>query len=430
MAEEALNSQLTAATSERDASPFMKGSTRLTALIWGLVCLGLVMVTSASGGNAVDPESLQSAALRRGLWVCVGALAFLAGRSIDYRFWRRHNYAILAVGIIGLIAVLIPGIGSTVNGARRWIRFGSIVGVQPSEFAKIAICIWVAAYAERNARQMDTVLEGFAYPLGVIGVTSLLVLMEPDFGTSVLIGVIGTAVLVVSGTRILLVTLGGLALLPVAYQLVLGTPYRRERLMIFLNPWADPRDSGYQLIQSKIATGSGGLLGEGLGSGLQKMGFLPGARNDFIFAIIAEELGFVGGAIVILLFLWLLWEGFRVAMKATERFGFALAFGITFFIALQAAFNVAVVTGSVPPKGLSLPFVSAGGSSLFFTLFAAGILVKIAATAEKPPATETKAWYRDVPEYQHAAERAARWAGGVIAGVASSLRHEVKRWLK
>jgi len=430
MADEALDSQLARTSAEAGESPFMRGSTRLTALIWGLVCLGLVMVTSASGGNAVDTEGLRSAAMQRGLWVCVGTLAFLVGRSIDYRFWRRHNFAILGLAVLALIAVLIPGIGATVNGARRWIRIGSLVGVQPSEFAKIAVCIWVAAYAERNAKHMDTVWRGFALPLGVIGMTSLLVLFEPDFGTSVLIGVIATAVLVVCGTRILLVSLGGLALLPLAYQLVLGTPYRRERLMVFLNPWADPRDSGYQLIQSIIATGSGGIFGEGLGSGLQKMGFLPGARNDFIFAIIAEELGFVGGAVVILLFLWLLWEGFRVAMKASERFGFALAFGITFFIALQAAFNVAVVTGSVPPKGLSLPFVSAGGSSLFFTLFAAGILVNIAAASEEDSQAESKSWYRDVPDYQHAAERALQWAGGVVAGAASSLTHEVRTWMR
>lgn len=430
MAEEVLESQHAAqAPAETDMSPFMEGSTRLTALVWGLVCLGLVMVSSASG-DAMDPESLQAAVMHRGMWVCVSAVAFLAGRSIDYRFWRRHSYAILAAAIVALIAVLIPGIGSKVNAARRWIRFGSFASVQPSEFAKIAVCIWVAAYAERNAREMDTTMKGFAFPLAVVGITSLLVLLEPDFGTSVLIGVIGTAVLVVCGTRILLVTLGGLALLPVAYQLVLGTPYRRERLMVFLNPWADPRDSGYQLIQSKIATGSGGLLGEGLGSGLQKIGFLPGAHNDFIFAVIAEELGFVGGAIVLLLFLWLLWEGFRVAMKAPERFGFALAFGITFFVALQAAFNVAVVTGSVPPKGLSLPFVSAGGSSLFFSLFAAGILVNIAAETENPAAPEPRPWYRDVPDYQHTAERAVRWAGGVLAGAALSIGHEVKKWLE
>jgi len=383
-------------------SAWRRPSARLTALVWGLVCLGLVMVPSASGGSMSGPEAFSFAVMRRGLWVCVGLVAFAVGSGVNYQFWRRHSLAVLAVVLVGLVLVLVPGVGAKINGARRWIRFGSAVGVQPSEFAKIGLCVWLAAYAERNAARMPSFLGGFVLPFGVVGLVSLLVLLEPDFGTAFFIGVVGGLLLVVCGTRLWFVTLAAFAAMPVLYSLVWGAPYRRERLMVFLEPWRDPQGAGYQVIQSKIATGSGGLWGLGLGCGMQKCQFLPGATNDFIFSIIAEELGFLGAVAVILAFLWLLWEGLRVALRARDRFGFALASGLCWLLGLQAVLNIAVATGSLPPKGLSLPFVSAGGSSLFFSMFAAGVLVNIARSEELPGRWVLKPWHCDVPAYEHA----------------------------
>ena len=392
-----------------------RSSARLTALILGLVCVGLVMVASASGGGASGPQTFAYTAIRRGLWISIGLMAFCVGSAVDYHFWRRHSLAVLALVIGGLVLVLLPGVGAKVNGARRWIRFGSAVGVQPSEFAKIGLCIWLAAYAERNAARMRSFSAGFLLPLGVVGLTSLLVLLEPDFGTAIFIGAVGALLLLVCGTRLLFLTLAAVAALPLVYRLVLGAPYRMERLMVFLDPWKDPQGAGYQLIQSKIATGSGGLFGLGLGCGVQKSLFLPGAANDFIFSVIAEEVGFLGATALVLAMVWLVWEGLRVALRARDRFGFALAFGLCSMLGLQAAFNIAVATGSLPPKGLSLPFVSAGGSSLFFSMFAGGVLVNVALSTELPNRAALKPWHRDVPGYEHAFQGAlrqmGRWAG-------------------
>jgi len=380
------------------------------------------MVASASGGSASGAGDFQAALLRRALWVCIGTMAFLLGSEVNYQFWRRHSVAILALGLVGLILVLVPGIGAKVNGARRWIRFGSFFGVQPSEYAKVGLCIWLAAYVERNAEHMRSFCRGFLLPFGVLGLVALLVLLEPDFGTAVLAGLLGTVVLVACGSRLLYVACAGAAALPLVQRLVLGSPYRRARIMVFLDPWRDPRGAGYQLIQSKIATGSGGLFGLGLGSGVQKHGFLPGASNDFIFGAIAEELGFVAAAAVIVTFLWLFYEGFRAALRARDRFGFALAFGLSVLIGLQAAVNISVVSGSLPTKGLSLPFVSAGGSSLFFSMFAAGVLVNIARSAEAPSQFTLRPWYRDMPPYEHALGDVVRWASRCARKQAPFLR--------
>jgi cell division protein FtsW len=401
-------------TGQRGGLDWPVASTRISLLAIALVCLGLVMVASAGSGNAGSAAGFRSAALRRGMWICCGMVAFLIAAWTNYQWWRRHSLLVLAGAVVALMLVLVPGIGTKVNGARRWIRIGGLVSVQPSEFAKLAVCIWLAAYAERQTGEMKSALRGFVIPFSVVGLVSALVLLEPDFGTSMLIGAIGTGVLLVCGTRPLYVILAGLAMLPAVQELVLGTPYRRERLMIFLNPWRDPQGAGYQLIQSKIATGSGGLTGLGLGYSAQKLRFLPGARNDFIFSVIAEELGFLGATVVILLFLWFVWEGIKVALRARDKFGFALATGLSIFIGLQAVINIAVISGSVPPKGLSLPFISAGGSSLFVSMFAAGVLVNIARTVEESDAFELKPWHADVPEYEHEVADIARDIGSVL----------------
>jgi len=349
--------------------------------------------------------------------MALGAGAFAVGFAVPYQRWRRHHLALAAAAFALLVVVLVPGIGARVNGARRWIRFGTLVGVQPSEFAKIALVIWLAACCERHLspgrrgaglRRPVSLFGGFLLPAGVVGLAAFLVLCEPDFGTAVLIAALGIGILVVCGAPLLYVALLCVAAVPLLQKLILDSPERLERIAVFVDPWRDPQGAGYQLIQSLIAIGSGGTLGKGLGLGVQKMGFLPAASNDFIFAIICEELGFVGAAAVICLYVWLLCEGLRVALRARDTFGFALALGITSLIGLQALVNVAVATGAAPTKGLSLPFLSAGGSSLFFSMWAAGILVSIACCQERPRRFELVPWHADVPAYERALRSLAR----------------------
>jgi cell division protein FtsW len=370
-------------------------------MFMALACLGMVMAASAAGGRGLVPAMLKRLALTG-----IALLVFLAASQANYIWWRRHNLAWLALGMGGLVAVLIPGVGTTINGAHRWINPGLPLGFQPSELAKIALCVWAAAYCERNAARMGSLVHGFLVPCAVVGMAALLILAEPDFGTAVLIAGVCMAVFVVFGTRPLFMVLAFLAALPALYKLVFEVPYRLQRVIAFLDPWGDPRGSGYQLIQSKIAIGSGGFLGLGLGAGHQKAGFLPGGENDFIFSIIGEELGFIGCLAVILLFLAVLWEALKVVTRSRDDFSYALSLGLAMLLGSQAAAHIAVVTGSVPTKGLSLPFVSAGGSSLLASMLAAGILVNIARSQEAPGVLEARPWQEDVPSYERMAWKA------------------------
>ncbi len=405
---------------ERAASAdeaWRRPSFRIALLALALTCFGLVMVASAAGSR-----DFALAVAKRLVLTAIGLCAFLVGVRVDHRVWRRHHWALLALALAGLVLVMVPGVSAAKNGAKRWIDIGLPFGLQPSEFAKIAFCVWVAAYAERNLTRLRRPVEGFLVPMGVVGVGSLLILAEPDFGTCVLMGGVCTLVLWVMGTRLLYIVAAMAAAMPMVERLVLDVPYRAVRVMSFLNPWADPRGTGYQLIQSKIAIGSGGLFGLGLGNGRQAQGFLPAANNDFIFSVVSEQLGFIGAVALLLVFVWLLYEGVRVAMRSHEPFGFALALGLTTLIGMQAAAHVAVVTGSVPTKGLALPFVSAGGSSLIASLLAAGILVNIARCEERPEKHESKPWQEDVPGYEALAARLLKGAGGAIAGMVKRSR--------
>lgn len=393
------------------SSDWRRPSVRITVLAVGLSLFGLVMVTSAAGVRSPVSAALKRLALTG---MALGAFALAAGTP--YQWWRRHNWAALLLAFLGLGAVLVPGVGMTINGARRWVNPGLPVGFQPSEFAKLALCIWVAAYCERNAHRMRHPLHGFLLPMGVIGVAAVLILAEPDFGTAVLLGAVCSTVLLVFGTRLVFLLMSLAAATPIVQKLVLDVPYRLQRLLAFLHPWADPQGSGYQLIQSKIAIGSGGVLGRGLGAGLQKAGFLPGADNDFIFSIIGEELGLVGCLVVVLLFGCLLWECLKVVLRSRDPFAFALSLGLSWLLGMQAAAHVAVVTGSVPTKGLSLPFISAGGSSLVASMLAAGILVSIARSEEQPERHPLRSWMEDVPPYERAVRRVLRMGARAVPG--------------
>jgi cell division protein FtsW len=398
------------------SAQWSRPSVRLTALALTLTCIGLVGTASAAHGTG-----FLGAAGKRLVLTGVGLAVFAAASRLRYQWWRRHSLGVLLLAFAGLAAVLVPGVGVEINSARRWINPGLPVGFQPSEFAKIALCIWVAAYCERNATRMRSPVHGFLAPLGVVGAACLLILCEPDFGTAVLAGAVCMAVLLAFGTRIVFVLLAFVAGMPLLQKLIFEVPYRRERVLAFLNPWSDPQGSGYQLIQSKIAIGSGGLFGRGLGAGVQKAGFLPGADNDFIFSILAEELGLLGSLLVIGLFVLLLWEGLRVVLRSRDPFGFGLGLGLSWLIGMQAAAHIAVVTGSVPTKGLSLPFISAGGSSLVASLLAAGILVSIARSEEEPAGHPVVPWQDDAPAYETAVLRLARHALGTAREAAERL---------
>jgi cell division protein FtsW len=385
-------------------------SFRITLIALALTCFGLVMVASAGGSR-----DFAGSVLKRLVLTGIGLCAFLVGARVDYRVWRRHQLALLALALGGLVLVMLPGLSEAKNGARRWLEVGLPLGIQPSEFAKVGLCIWVAAYADRHLARMRRPVEGFLVPMAVVGAGCLLVLVEPDFGTAVLMGAVCTLTLWVMGTRLLFIVAAMAAAMPLVERLVLHVPYRAVRVMSFLNPWADPRGTGYQLIQSKIAIGSGGIFGLGLGTGRQEEGFLPAANNDFIFSVVAEELGFIGAVLLVLVFVWLLYEGIRVTLRSRDPFAFALALGLTALLGMQAAAHIAVVTGSVPTKGLALPFVSAGGSSLIASLLAAGILVNIALREERPPEGEPSAGQEDAPRYETVAMGLMKGAGGALA---------------
>ena len=370
-------------------------SVRLTLLFLTLTCAGLIMSASAAG-----TAGFVSGTLKRFALTCAGLTLFAFGASVNYQWWRRHCWLGLGLALAGLVAVLVPGVGVQINGARRWINPGLPCGFQPSEFAKPALCIWLAAYCERNAGRMASFAHGFLAPSVIIGAVSLLVVVEPDLGTAVLAGTVGMTVLIVFGTRLVYVLLALAAAMPFLQKLIIDVPWRLQRVVAFIDPWRDPRGSGYQLIQSKIAIGSGSLFGVGLGAGHQKAGFLPGAENDFIFSVVAEELGFIGCLVVVALFLFMLWEALKVVLHSRDPFGFGLALGLATLLGLQAVVHVAVVTGSVPTKGLSLPFISAGGSSLLASMLAAGILVNIARAEERPEAWPLKPWQDDLPAYE------------------------------
>jgi cell division protein FtsW len=396
-------------------------STRIVWLVLYLASFGLVLSISAAGGRMVSETEFWQLVVRRGAWWGIGLVLFWLASRIDYHLWRRHSLLIIVAALALLVAVLLPGIGRTVNGARRWIRIGPYLGVQPSEVAKLCLLVWIAAYCERHRDVMKTVTRGFLLPMLVVGLASLLILAEPDFGTAVLVGLVGTLMLLVAGTRLLFVTFGAVAAVPLLHKLILDSPYRVGRILIFLNPWEDPQGRGYQLVQSFIAIGSGGLWGTGLGASTQKLGFLPECSTDFVYAVVAEELGLVGTVALLAVCVWLLMEGLRAAWSSRDAFGFLLATGLTTLLGLQVLINVAVVTGCVPPKGLSLPLISAGGSSLAVTLFGLGILVNIARSAERPDTGTVRAWDVDTPAYELA-------FGAVVHELGAALSRRLRRW--
>ena len=342
-----------------------------------LLSLGIVMVFSASSVTAYHELGDAYHYLKRqSLWAAIGLVALVICMNIDYHLWLRLAGPLIVVSIVALAVVLVPGIGITISGSRRWLGAGP-VRVQPSEFAKLSVVIFLAAYLSTSPDRVKSVVRGIFVPLILVGMCAVLVLREPDLGTS--IGMAATAwlmLLIAGGSPGWLVGLAAMTA-PVIYLYARHDPVRIRRLTSFLDPWADPLDSGFHIIQSLLALGSGGLVGTGLGLSRQKFYYLPEQHTDFIFAIIGEELGFLGAALVVFLYAIFAWRGFRASLNAPDSFGSLLAAGITIMVALQAAMNIAVVTGSMPITGITLPLISSGGSSLVPMLAGVGILLNI-----------------------------------------------------
>lgn len=353
----------------------------LLALVAALNVVGLVMVLSASSVEALHEEGSSWRYFNRQvLWVALGAVVLALTMRVDYRHWRRWTGLLVLGSFELLVLVLVPGVGITVNGATRWLGWGPF-GIQPSEIAKLALLLWTANLMARRERYVADPRLTLVPTILVLGVFAGLVLAQPNLGTTLVLGSIVVVVLFVAGVPLrplgVTVGLGSLA----ALALALGAGYRRARLTAFLDPWADPRNTGYQTIQSLVGIASGGLSGTGLGASRAKWGFLPYAHTDFIFAVISEELGLVGGVLVVGLFVALGVLGVRAALLAPDRFGMLVAAGVTAWFLVQAFVNIGAVIGVLPITGVPLPFVSVGGSSLLVSMAAAGVLLNVARQA-------------------------------------------------
>ena len=357
----------------------------LTGVFVALLLLGAVMVTSASVsvGERQLGEPLFHA-YRHGIAALIGVGAMIVVLVTDTRWLERTAFIALALALFLLAIVLIPGLGHTVNGATRWLKTG-FINVQVSEPARLLILIYLSGYIVRHGDALRTGFTGLLRPMLFVGAACVLLLAEPDFGAAVVLAATALAMLFVGGVRFRdcfgIVALSAAALTAIA----ISSAYRVERLTTFLDPWADPFDSGFQLTQSLIAIGRGEWFGVGLGASVQKLFYLPEAHTDFVFAVLAEELGLVGVVVTILLFAALLWRAFRISEKAATQnmmFQAYLAFGIGLWLGLQAVINIAVNMGLLPTKGLTLPLLSYGRSSLIVTCVAVALLLRIAHEAD------------------------------------------------
>ena len=342
-----------------------------------LTCFGVVMVYSASSIMAAKRFSDGFFFLKRqGLFALIGFAIMLGTMRINYQFWRKLAAPILLGCIVLLVLVLIPGIGGSAGGASRWIRLPGF-SLQPSEIAKIALIMYMAYSLDRKQDKIKQLGSGFVSYMLILVVLLGLLLKQPDMGSALTLAAVAVIMLFAAGTRLVYIISIVLMSMPFIYFLIMNVAYRKRRILAFLNPWEDPQNSGFQIIQSWLALGAGGLFGVGLGEGKQKLFYLPEAHTDFILAVVGEELGFLGVIVIIGMFFLLVQRAMRIAVAAPDIFGRFLALGIAVLFGIEASVNMCVVTGMVPTKGLALPFISYGGSSLLISLFAVGILLNI-----------------------------------------------------
>ena len=342
-----------------------------------LLSAGVVMVYSASAIVAADRFRDPYFFLKKQLfWALLGAVAMLAAVRVDYRRLEKLVVPALIVAGVLLVLVLVPPFGQAINGTRRWIRLG-IVSFQPAELAKLALVIYLAAFVARRQEQLGDIRRGLLPPLLVAGAFAALVFVQPDLGNCLTLVTLTFGLLYLAGSPARYLGWALAPALPLLVIAIWAAPYRLRRMTAFWDPWSDPRGSGFQIIQSWLAFGNGGLLGQGVGGSRQKLFYLPESHTDFIFAVIGEELGFVGAVVFVALFAVLVWRGLRIGLRTPEPFGAYLALGITLLIATQVLVNLGVVTGLLPTKGLPLPFISFGGSALLMTMLSTGVLLNI-----------------------------------------------------
>ncbi|WP_227767103.1 stage V sporulation protein E [Zhaonella formicivorans] len=340
-----------------------------------LISIGIIMVFSASAVTSDQVLGDPYFYLKRQIvWAALGTVAMFTAMKVDYLRLKKIVNPIFVSCVILLVLVLL--VGDARKGSSRWLGVGSL-SFQPSETIKLGMVMFLSRLLSTKQEKIKSFSQGVLPVLVLLGIVCGLILAQPDLGTAVAIAGTTYFLLMAAGAKfshLSLLAVVGMVLVALAIYLA---PYRMERFTAFLNPWADPTDSGFQTIQSLLALGSGGLFGVGLGASRQKLFYLPEKHTDFIFAIIGEELGFIGGALILLLFLLFVWRGFKVAITSPDSFSSLLAAGITTMIALQAIINIGVVTGSLPVTGITLPFISYGGSSLIFTMAAVGLLLNI-----------------------------------------------------
>lgn len=367
-----------------DAAPARsRGDRTILLLTLILIAVGIGMIYSASAVMAQKRFGDSTYFLKRQmLWLAVGMVAFLVTGRSDLRVLRSWALPALLLGLVGVSAVLLPGLGVTINGARRWVKWGGL-SLQPSELLKLGVILYLAHYAAKKGVRLEDFRRGFLPPLVVVGGLLGLVMLEPDLGTAAVIGLVTLGVLFVAGARLGHLALIGLIALPALYLMIARVGYRRQRLLSFLDPWSDPTGSGFQIIQSFLALGGGGTWGVGLGEGRQKLFYLPEPHTDFVLSMLGEELGFVGAAGIVLLLGLFVAKGFAIALASTDQFGRYLALGVSFMVAFHTLINVGAISGLLPTKGLPLPFVSYGGSSLVVNLVGAGFL--LAVSRDRPP---------------------------------------------
>ena len=365
----------------------MKGRGRIDFILLivtlALVGVGIVMVYSTSaimaGDRFQDPYYFLK---KQALFAGIGFILMILTLFFPYRILKRLAYPILIVSVLLLVAVLIPGIGYRAGGAMRWLKVQS-VSFQPSEFAKLGLVIFLAYFLTKKDEKIRSFSFGFLPTVLLSGLVVVLVAREPDLGAALFLSAMVFLLLFVSGARVIYMAGALLLTIPVVYYLLMNVGYRYKRLMSFVRPWDDPTGTSFQIIQSFLSFGSGGLFGLGLGEGRQKLFFLPAPHTDFIFSVIGEELGLVGAMVVVLLFFVFAVRGIQIGLSLDDRFGTYLALGITLMISLQAVINMAVVLGLLPTKGLTLPFISYGGTSLITNLVGVGILLHLSTRVDR-----------------------------------------------
>jgi cell division protein FtsW len=376
-----------AAAVRRDSAQSERGSLRsyaaappdtvLFACVAALVAIGLVMVFSASSATAyADYGDVAYYVKRQFVWLVVGLAAAYAAYRIDYQKLKKPAPYLLLGAIVALALVFVPHIGFGANGGRRWLGFSS-VSLQPSEFAKLALVIYLAAMLSARGERITSLPKGLA-PLCVpVVIMAMLILKEPDMGTASLLAFTAFAMFFAAGARLQHLFAIALVTVPFAALTVLASPYKRARVFAFLDPWKDPQNTGFHIVQSLLALGSGGIFGVGLGASRAKFFYLPEQYTDFIFSVLGEELGWIGALSVVLLFVVFAYRAIKIAIAAPDRFGYFLAIGCTAMIAIQAFVNIGVVTSSWPVTGVPLPFISFGGSSLIVNLVAVALIANV-----------------------------------------------------